>query len=71
MIRAGASPQQRLAAAIHGTVLGPDAIQVGTHLVVTSVLGVVRVDGHKVGMCSDPTDVLAARVAAVVGEEVA
>lgn len=69
MIRAGTlprPPQQALAEALSGTVLGPDAIQVGTSLVVASVLGVVRVDGHPVGMWSEPTQVLAERVRAVM-----
>jgi len=60
------SPQTALAHALDGTVLGPDAIQVGTSLVVASVLGVVRVDGHPVGMWSEPTQVLAERVRAVM-----
>ena len=74
MIRAGTAtpeprsvltPQQRLADALGGTILGRDSIQVGTHLVVASVLGVVRVDGRAIGMWSDDTETLAARFRAV------
>ena len=68
MIRAPRpTPQQQLADAIHGTIIGPSTIRVGTHLVVASPIGVVRVDRTPVGMWSEPTTDLAARVAAVIG----
>lgn len=59
------TPQARLAAAIDGTILGPDSILAGPHLVVASVLGVIRVDGRAIGMWSDDTATLAARFRAV------
>lgn len=69
MIRAGTfdtrTPQQALAAALGGQVLGPSTIAVASRLVVVSPLGVVRVDGCAVGMWSDGADVLAARIGAV------
>lgn len=65
MIADRRSPQQALADALSGTILGPSAIRVGTRLVVASVRGVVRVDGHPIGMWSDGADVLAARFRAV------
>ena len=68
MIRAGQnSPQQALAAALGGRILGPSTIQVGAHLVTVSPLGRVRVDGAPVGAWSEPTAVLAARVGALIG----
>jgi len=54
------TPQQALAAAIHGTILGPNAIRVGDHLVFTSPTGVVRVDRTAIGRWNDDTAVLAA-----------
>lgn len=69
MIRAGTldtrTPQQALAEALGGTILGPSTIAVGSRLVVASPLGVVRVDGRAVGMWSDGADVLAARIGTV------
>ena len=74
MIRAGTAtpeprsvltPQQALADTLGGTILGRDSIQVGSRLVVASVLGVVRVDGRAIGMWSDDTAELAARFWAV------
>lgn len=64
---ADTSPQQALADALRGTVIGPSAIELpGAHLVVASPLGVVRVDGRAVGSWADPTPVLAAAVLAEV-----
>jgi len=64
--QAPTSPQQALAEALDGTILGPSAIQVGRHLVVASPLGIVRVDGRAIGMWSEATATLAARVRAQV-----
>jgi hypothetical protein len=58
------SPQQALALAIGGTIAGPSTIVVGSRLVTVSPLGVVRVDGVRIGRWSEPTGVLAARYAA-------
>ena len=60
------TPQQALAHTLGGTILGPDAIEVDGHLVVASVLGVVRVDGRQIGMWHDGTNDLAARYRALV-----
>jgi hypothetical protein len=60
------SPQQRLADTLGGRILGPSTILFAGRLVVASPLGVVRVDGCKVGRWSDGTDVLAAAVRGAV-----
>lgn len=56
------TPQQALAAAIDGTILGPSTIAAAGHLVTASPLGVIRVDGRRIGRWSDDTALLAARV---------
>jgi hypothetical protein len=60
------SPQESLAAAIGGTIIGPSTIQVGTRLVVAGVTGVVRVDGVALGMWCDRTPALAQAFAEAV-----
>lgn len=67
MIADRRSPQQALADALSGTILGPSTIELPDHrLVVAHPSGVVRVDGRAVGSWADPTPVLAAAVLAEV-----
>lgn len=62
------TPQQALAAALHGTIVSPNAILVASHLIVAHPSGIVRADGVPIGRWDDTTDALAARFRAVVGE---
>jgi hypothetical protein len=59
------SPRAALAAALGGEPIGRDGILVGDTVIWASVRGVIRVGGRPVGMWSDGTEALAARVRAV------
>lgn len=62
------TPQQALADALSGTILGPSTIELPDHrLVVAHPSGVVRVDGRAVGMWSDDVETLAEQVRRAAG----
>lgn len=60
------SPQQALAEALGGTILGPNHIAFAGHLVSTR-LALVFVDDVRVGHWSDDTETLAEQVRRAVG----
>lgn len=61
------SPQQALAEALGGTILGPSTICVAGHLIVAHPSGTIRADGIPLGRWDDGTDALAAQFGATVG----
>jgi hypothetical protein len=60
-------PQERLARALGGTILGPSAIAVGTTIITASPVGKVRVGSTVIGCWSDETRVLAEAARVVMG----
>lgn len=61
------SPQQALADALGGTILGPSAVAVGTTIITASPVGKVRVGSVVIGAWSDDTRVLAEAARVVMG----
>lgn len=64
------APRDALAAALDGTPIGRDSIQVGADVIWCSVGGVVRANGVPIGKWSDGAEVLAAAYRAAVAEAV-
>jgi hypothetical protein len=61
------SPQQALADALGGQILGPSSIAVGTTIITASPVGKVRVGSTVIGCWSDDTRVLAEAARVVMG----
>lgn len=61
------TPQQRLAIALGGEIIGPDSIRFGDHVATAYLSGKVRIGRVVVGDWDDPTHVLAAECRRVAG----